>query len=45
MQILAVVTCKLEEHCGIIFEGMSKSVAYYNYSVFVAVYGWGCNSQ
>ena len=40
-QTLFVVTCKHEEHCGIIFEGMSKRVAYFDYSVCVAVYGSG----
>ena len=38
LQILSVVTCKHKEHCGIISDGMSKSVAYLDYSLFVAVY-------
>ena len=31
---------KHEEHCGIIFEGTSKSLAYLDYSVCVAVGIW-----
>ena len=45
LQNLSVVTCKHEEHCGIMFEGASKSGVYLDYSVFVAIYGRGRNFQ
>ena len=39
------VPVKNKELCGIIFEGMSKSVTYLDYMVCVAVYGRDSNSQ
>ena len=34
-----------KEHRGIICEGTSTSVVYFDYKVCVAVYRRGCNSQ